>query len=147
TFEEVVKKINSELAASWMRDELKRVLYYNKLSFKESGISSQDLVEYLELIDKKEVTAKAAKKIIEHMPNNDKTPKEIAKELGLMGVVNQDEVIEAAKKAVADNPEAVADYLEGKKASLNFLVGQVMRFTKGKADPGETVKIIKDLVD
>ncbi|MGL6298761.1 MAG: Asp-tRNA(Asn)/Glu-tRNA(Gln) amidotransferase subunit GatB, partial [Methanobacteriaceae archaeon] len=45
TFEEVVKKINSELAASWMRDELKRVLYYNKLSFKESGISSQDLVE------------------------------------------------------------------------------------------------------
>lgn len=146
-FEEVVKRINSELAASWMRDELKRVLYYNKLSFKESGISSQDLVEYLELIDKKEVTAKAAKKIIEHMPNNDKTPKEIAKELGLMGVLTQDEVVEAAKKAVADNPEAVTDYLEGKKASLNFLVGQVMKFTKGKADPGETFKIIKDLVD
>ncbi|MGL4670159.1 MAG: Asp-tRNA(Asn)/Glu-tRNA(Gln) amidotransferase subunit GatB [Methanobacteriaceae archaeon] len=147
TFEEVVKKIDSQFAASWMRDELKRVLYYNKLSFKESSISSNDLIEYLEMIDKKEVTAKAAKKIIEHMPNNPKSPKEIAIELGIIGVVNQDEIVEVAKKAVDENPEAVADYLEGKKTSLNFLVGQVMKLTKGKADPGETVKIIKDLVE
>ncbi len=50
------------------------------------------------------------------------------------------------KKAIEENSEAVEDYKAGKGASLNFLVGQVMRLTRGKADPGETVKILKELL-
>ena len=50
-------------------------------------------------------------------------------------------MIAAVKQAIEENPKAVNDYLEGQKSSLNFLVGQVMRLTRGKADPGETVKI------
>ena len=81
------------------------------------------------------------------MPNNEKSPKEIGEELGLMGVVEENAILNAAKKAIEENPKAVNDYKEGQKASINFLVGQVMRFTKGKADPGETVKILKDLIE
>ena len=81
------------------------------------------------------------------MPENDKSPKEIAEELGLLGVVKEDEVLAAVKQAIDENPKAVKDYNDGQKASLNFLVGQVMRFTKGKSDPGETVKILKDLIE
>ena len=51
------------------------------------------------------------------------------------------------KQAIEENPKAVNDYLEGQKASLNFLVGQVMRLTRGKADPGETVKLLKDNIE
>ena len=95
----------------------------------------------------KEITTKAGQRIIENMPNNEKSPKAIAEELGLLGVVKDDEIIAAVKQAIEENPKAVNDYLEGQKASLNFLVGQVMRLTRGKADPGETVKLLKDNIE
>ena len=107
----------------------------------------EDIVELLEMLQNKEITTKAGQRIIEHMPNNKQTPKAIAEELGLLGVVKDDEVIGAVKQAIEENPKAVNDYLEGQKSSLNFLVGQVMRLTRGKADPGETVKILKENIE
>ena len=146
-YEEVAKEVDSKFAAQWMRDELKRVLSYNKLDFAESGITAKHLVEFLNMLINKEITTKAGQRIIENMPNNEKSPKAIAEELGLLGVVKDDEIIAAVKQAIEENPKAVNDYLEGQKASLNFLVGQVMRLTRGKADPGETVKLLKDNIE
>ena len=147
TYEEVAKEVNPKYSANWMRDELKRVLTYNKITFADSEISAKDIIELINLLLNKEITVKAGQRIVEKMPNNEKSPKEIGEELGLMGVVEEDAILNAAKKAIEENPKAVNDYKEGQKASINFLVGQVMRFTKGKADPGETVKILKDLIE
>ena len=147
TYEEVVKEIDPEFAASWMKDELKRVLTYNKIDLDESEITSTELIELFNLLQNNEITTKAGQRVIEHMPNNDKNPKAIAEELGLIGVVEDDKVVEAAKQAIDENPQAVEDYNNGKKNSINFLMGQVMRLTRGKADPAETVKILKDLLD
>lgn len=146
-YEEIVKEVDSKFAAKWMRDELKRVLSYNKLDFADSGITAADLVEFLKMLESKEITTKAGQRIIENMPNNEKSPKSIAEELGLLGVVKDDEVLKAVKQAIEENPKAVQDYLDGQKASLNFLVGQVMRLTRGKADPGETVKMLKENIE
>lgn len=146
-YEVVAKEINPKYAGLWMRDELKRVLTYNKIDFSESGISTADIIEILKLLTNKEITVKAGKRIVEQMPNNEKSPKEIGEELGLMGIVEEDAVLNAAQQAIEENPKAVNDYKEGQKASINFLVGQVMRLTKGKADPGETVKILKSLIE
>jgi aspartyl-tRNA(Asn)/glutamyl-tRNA(Gln) amidotransferase subunit B len=146
-FEEVAKEVDPVFAGNWMREELKRVLTYNKFDFTESGISTKDIVEIINLLLNKEITTKAGQRIVEQMPNNDKSPKEIGEELGLIGIVEEDAVLNAAKQAIDENPKAVNDYKEGQKNSINFLVGQVMRLTKGKADPGETVKILKDLIE
>ncbi|WP_407414706.1 Asp-tRNA(Asn)/Glu-tRNA(Gln) amidotransferase subunit GatB [Methanobrevibacter sp.] len=146
-YEEIVKEIDPKFAAKWMRDELKRVLSYNKLDFSDSGITANDLIEFLNMLQSKEITAKAGQRIIEQMPNNDQSPKEIAEDLGLLGVVKDDEVLAAVKQAIEENPKAVEDYLAGQKASINFLVGQVMRLTRGKADPGETVKLLRENIE
>lgn len=146
-YEEVAKQIDPKFASMWMRDELKRVLTYNKLSFKESEILVEDIVELLTMLQNKEITTKAGQRIIEHMPNNKQTPKAIAEEQGLTGIVKDDEVMAAVKQAIEENPKAIEDYKAGQKASLNFLVGQVMKLTRGKAEPGETVKIIKDNIE
>ena len=146
-FEEVAKEVDPVFAGNWMREELKRVLTYNKFDFTESGISTEDIVEIINLLQNKEITTKAGQRIVEQMPNNKKSPKEIGEELGLIGIVEEDAVVKAAKQAIDENPKAVNDYKEGQKNSINFLVGQVMRLTKGKADPGETVKILKDLIE
>jgi aspartyl-tRNA(Asn)/glutamyl-tRNA(Gln) amidotransferase subunit B len=146
-YEEVVKEIDPVFAAKWMRDELKRVLTYNKLDFASSEITAENLVEFLNMVQSKEITVKAGQRIIEQMPNNEKTPREIAEEMGLLGVVKDDEILAAVKQAIDENPKAVDDYLSGQKASINFLVGQVMRLTRGKADPGETVKLLKENIE
>ena len=129
-YEEVVKEVDPVFAAKWMKDELKRVLSYNKLDFADSGITVENLVELFNMLQNKEITTKAGQRIIEQMPNNEKSPKAIAEELGLLGVVKDDEVLAAVKQAIDENPKAVEDYLAGQKASINFLVGQVMRITR-----------------
>ncbi len=145
-FEEVAASIDPEFAALWMRDELKRVLYYNKISFAESMITPHDIIELLTMIRKKEITSKAAKKIIEKMPLNTKGPRDIATEMGLIGIIDESEVIKAVEQAIRENPGAVEDYHAGKEAAINFLVGQVMRMTRGKAEPERTVELIKERI-
>lgn len=147
-YEKVVKSVDPKFAAMWMRDELKRVLTYNKFDFEESEISAENIIKLLNLLNNEEITTKAGQRIIEKMPKNaKKSPKEIAEELGLLGVVEKDEILNAAKQVITENKAAFKEYKEGKGALLNFLVGQVMRLTRGKADPGETVKILKNLMD
>ncbi len=143
-YEEVAKKIDPSFAALWMRDELKRVLNYNKMGFADSGITTDNIVELLKLIQDKKVTPKAAKKIIEKMPKNKDSPTKIAEELGLIGVSDKESVLKAVNQAIDENPQAVSDYHEGKKGAMNFLIGQVMRLTRGKADPGETAKFLSE---
>lgn len=145
-FEEVAKEIDPEYAALWINKELKRILAYNKLDYKDSYMTSDRIIELLKMVRSKEITAKASKKIVEQMPLNTKSPKEIAEEMGLIGIVSEDKVREAAEKAVQENPEAVQDYHDGKKAAINFLLGQVMKHTRGKANPKEAVKFIEELV-
>lgn len=144
TFEEVSKEIDPSVAALWIRDELKRILSYNKIDYNESQITSSRIIELLKMTESNEITAKSAKKIVEKMPQNDKSPRDIAEELGLIGIVSEDEVLSAVKKSIEENPKAVEDYHDGKQEALNFLLGQVMRYTKGKADPKEAVSKIKD---
>lgn len=98
------------------------------------------------MIQKKEVTTKAAKKIIEEMPFNTRSPREIATEMGLIGIIDESQVIEAVEQAIRENPQAVQDYHDGKEAAINFLVGQVMRITRGKAEPERTVELIKERI-
>jgi aspartyl-tRNA(Asn)/glutamyl-tRNA(Gln) amidotransferase subunit B len=142
-FEEVVKSIDSKFAALWMRDELKRVIYYNKMSFKESEITPAQIVDLLKMLQDKKITAKAGKRVMEKLPKNKQMPSQIAEEMGLTGVVDENIVLKAVKQAVKENPGAVSDYYEGKKNAMNFLIGQVMRLTRGKADPGETHKLLE----
>ena len=146
-FEEVCKEADAKTAARLMRDELKRVLHYNKIQYAESLITPSDIIELINLIDTKQITPEAAHKLIEQMPGNEKTPTEIGKEMDIIGVVEDDAVIKAVEQAIEENPNAVTDYKNGKENAVNCLVGQVMRLTRGKANAGETNKIIKDKLD
>ena len=146
-FEEVCKEVDANVAARLMRDELKRVLHYNKIQYAESKITPSDIVELINLIESKQVTPEAAHKLIEQMPGNDKTPTEIGNEMDIIGVVEDDAIVNAINQAIEENPNAVEDYKNGKDNTVNFLVGQVMRLTRGKANAGETNKMIKEKLD
>lgn len=143
-FEEVAREVDPKFAALWMRDEVKRVVYYNKLNFKESEITPAQLVELFNMLLDKKITTKAGQRIMEKLPKNSRMPSTIAEEMGLLGVVEEDEVHRAVKQVIEENPEAVKDYYNGQKKALNFLVGQIMKLTRGKADPSHTNQLIRD---
>lgn len=141
-FEEVAREIDPPYAASWIRDELKRVLEYNKKSYRESGITTLQIKELLQMIAGDEITPKTGKKIIEKLSEEPRSPRALVEKMGLIKLKDDSVVVNAVDEAMAENQRAVEDYLSGNSGALNFIVGQVMRKTKGRAD----AKTVNELI-
>ena len=144
-FEKIAKKINPVLAARWLRKELLRVANYNELEIDQLNIDEKHIIELLEMVEKKEITDNVAKKILEQLATKPFSPKEYVKKEGLGAVSNTAELEKVCKEAIAENPAAVEEYRKGNEKSFNFLVGAVMRKTRGKAAPNEVNAILKKL--
>jgi aspartyl-tRNA(Asn)/glutamyl-tRNA(Gln) amidotransferase subunit B len=147
TFEKIAKEVDPKFAANWIRDELKRVLLFNKKTFKESEIKTKHVVDLLKMIRSGEITAKTGQKVIEIMGEKPGNPKKIVEELGLVKITKNDVLESAVDEAIKENQKAVDDYLGGKEEALNFVVGQVMRKTKGRADPATILNMLKERLE
>ena len=153
-FEKVVQELgvnerNVNLAVTWIRNELKRVLAYNKIDFLESNLKPEHLTELIRLITDNTISQKIGKKVIEIMVEHrgKKSPREIVEEMGLTVITEDDVLLKACEEAIKNNPKAVKDYLDGNKVALHFLMGQVMKLTRGRAEPKKVVKILKEKLD
>lgn len=146
-FEKIAKHVNAKLAANWIKRELIRVLEYNNISFAQSNIKPEHLIELLKMIESREITVKAGQKVMECLAQNPESPIEICKKLGLYGIEDESIVEKAVKEVIEENKKAVDDYLSGKKEALHYLVGQVMRKTRGKADPDTVLNKIKTFIE
>ena len=131
-FEEVAEKINPEFALSWVTIELLRVLNYNKKSLSEVKIKIEHFIELLEAVKNKEITELKAKQILnEFVPESFSIKTRIKKD-GMID--NKKEIEEIIKKVLEKNSQAIEDYKQGKKEALNFLLGEVMKASKKRAD-------------
>ena len=146
-FEKVAVAVNPELAAKWIRRELARVLNYNKKSLDDTSISSIHLVDLLKLVESRTITDAVAAKILEKLVEAPFDVREYVKNEGLGAVSDKDTLEKYCKEAISDSQKAVEDYKAGNEKALNFVVGQVMRKTKGKATPNEVNEIIKKLIN
>ncbi|MFC1753591.1 Asp-tRNA(Asn)/Glu-tRNA(Gln) amidotransferase subunit GatB [Thermoproteota archaeon] len=145
-FEKVAKKVDPVLAAKWMRRELMRVVNYNNKNFEDLEIDETHMIELLEMIEKKEITENVAKKIIEKLMEEPFSPREYVKGLGLRVISDASELEDVCKSAIDENPKAVEEFKAGNEKSLHFLIGQVMKKTKGQAAPAEVHKLMKKLI-
>lgn len=146
-FEKVAKEINPLLAAKWLRRELTRVLNYNKKTLKEIEIDENHIIELLKLVENKEITETTAQQLMEKLIEKPFDVKEYVKKQGLSAVSDKKLIEKFCKEAVAENKSAVEDYKKGNEKALHFIIGQVMRKTKGKATPKEVNEIVKNLID
>ncbi|MBI2657905.1 Asp-tRNA(Asn)/Glu-tRNA(Gln) amidotransferase subunit GatB [Candidatus Woesearchaeota archaeon] len=144
-FEKVAEEIDPLLAAKWIRKELLRVLNYNKKSLTESGITEIQMIDLLKLVERKHITENVASKILEMLSADFDVNKYVKKE-GLEAVSDISELEKYCREAIEENPKAVEDYKKGGARALNFIVGAVMRKTKGKATPKEVNEIILKLI-
>jgi aspartyl-tRNA(Asn)/glutamyl-tRNA(Gln) amidotransferase subunit B len=102
---------------------------------------AEKLIQVLKLLAVKKITEKGAVKVIRVMLDEGGDPLKIVRRLDLM-VMDLSEVERLCDEVIEENSQAVSDYISGRKEALNYLVGQVMKKSRGKADPGETNRIL-----
>ena len=143
-FEEISKRVNPIFTAKFLRRDL--VKYLENKSLKEVILDTQHMTELAELFCNKKITDKIAKELLEKLLKNDFSPKDYVKEKKLEIVDNVSELNKFVQQVIEENPNALEDYLKGRAESLNFLVGQVMRLSQGKASPEKVKDIFKKAI-
>ena len=110
----------------------------------ESKITPENFAELISLIYKGEISSKIAKQVLKEMYDRGADPSHIIKEKGLSQMSNQKELEEIIKDVISKNPKPVEDYKKGKENALQFLAGQVMAKTRGRAKPDTVQEILKE---
>ncbi|AEF16781.1 Aspartyl/glutamyl-tRNA(Asn/Gln) amidotransferase subunit B [Thermoanaerobacterium xylanolyticum LX-11] len=142
-FEKCVLEYSSaKTVSNWIMGEMMRLLKETGKEVEEVLIKPHQMASLLNLIDNGTITGSIAKTVFEEMFATGKNPEEIVEEKGLKQLSNEDEIREIALKVIEDNPKSVEDYKNGKDKAIGFLVGQIMKATKGKANPQLANKIL-----
>ena len=142
-FESVAKKVSSpELAAKWILGDLMAILNRENCSIKNSKISSENMVDLINKIEKGLLSGPGAKKVIELSWSSDESIENLMKNEGLDEIKSEKEIIEIIEKIIKDNSKQYEQYLNGKEKLFGFFVGQVMKETKGSVDPKEVNKLL-----
>ena len=144
-FEDCLKDFNKpKLASNWIMGNLLGLLNNTGKTIDQSPVSPQMLASLLKLVDKNVINDNTAKKVFEQMAESGDDPQKIVKDQGLMQVSDNNELNNIVDKILISNPKEVEAFKNGKKKLLSFFMGQVMRETKGKANPKAVNEILKN---
>ena len=145
-FDSVVKAIDKQdpkLAANWIMGDLSAALNKADLDIEQSPVSAQSLAQLLKRILDSTISGKIAKTVFEAMWAKEGSADEIIESKGLKQVTDLGAIEKAIDEVLAQNPEQVAEYRAGKERVFGFLVGQIMKATKGKANPSQLNELLK----
>ena len=135
---------DGKLTANWMITELFGALKKDNISLSNSPISPENLGQLIALISDSTISGKIAKDVFAEMMISKKSPSDIVKEKGLEQVSDDTEILKLIDKVISENEDKVKDYLGGKDKLFGFFVGQVMKLSQGKANPGMVNKLLKN---
>ncbi|MBI5347006.1 MAG: Asp-tRNA(Asn)/Glu-tRNA(Gln) amidotransferase subunit GatB [Candidatus Aenigmarchaeota archaeon] len=140
-FETVVKDVEPKLAGSWLAVQVPKTLNYNNLRIKDSGLRPEHLIKLLKLVEHEKITEKTAEETLRKIVLNPQDPENLVKDMAK--IFDKKELEDAVNEVLASHPKAIIDFKSGKKEALNFLMGQVMRKTKGRGDSATIRDILK----
>jgi len=131
-------------ASNWIMGSLLGLLNAEGKSIEESPVSAENLGNLLKLIADGVISGKIAKTVFEEMAKTGKSPRSIVEEKGLVQVSGKPAIEEIVAKVLSRHPKEVEDYKGGKTKVLGFFVGQIMKESKGKANPAMVNEILKE---
>jgi aspartyl-tRNA(Asn)/glutamyl-tRNA(Gln) amidotransferase subunit B len=134
---------NPKAVSNWIMGDFTRMLNEKEIEIDESKVTSQNLAELITLIDKGTISSKIAKQVFEDMFETGENAKDIVEKKGLVQMSDEGAIKEIVQKVVDANPQSIVDYKAGKDRAIGFLVGQIMKETKGKANP----KLVTDILN
>ncbi|MEK6886244.1 MAG: Asp-tRNA(Asn)/Glu-tRNA(Gln) amidotransferase subunit GatB [Nanoarchaeota archaeon] len=145
-FEKISKHVNPTLTAKWLRREFVRIANYNELELDEMKITEKELTPLLKLMQNNQITEKTGQKIMNELGSKLFDVEKYVKDNKLEAVSDKGDLEKFCKEAIKENPNVVQDIKSGNDKAINFLVGQVMRKSRGTASPDEVLKSLKKLV-
>ncbi|MBH0196891.1 MAG: Asp-tRNA(Asn)/Glu-tRNA(Gln) amidotransferase subunit GatB [Nitrospira sp.] len=143
-FESCVKLFNQpKTVSNWVMGELTRELNNAGTDVSASPVPPERLVELLKMVDQGAISLKAAREIFPEVYRSGKTPAQIVEEKGLTQVSDEGTLDKIIEEVLTKSPVQVAQFKEGKQQVVGFLVGQVMKASGGKANPGKVNELLK----
>ena len=146
-FEETVAICNQpKKVSNWLMGETMRLMKEKEVDTEDLSFSPANLAKLIALVDSKAINSSVAKEVFEVMFEQDIDPEKYVEEKGLKTVNDEGALRKTIEDVIANNPQSVEDYHNGKEKAIGFLVGQTMKAMKGKADPGMVNRILKELL-
>ncbi|MHC1719646.1 MAG: Asp-tRNA(Asn)/Glu-tRNA(Gln) amidotransferase subunit GatB [Clostridiaceae bacterium] len=143
-YEDAVSKgANPKTAANWLLGDILRLLKEKELESSAIPVSAEALVQLLDMIGSGKISNTAAKEVFEEMFVSGKSADKVVSEKGLSQISDTSELEKIADDILDSNPQSIEDFKAGKKQAAGFLMGQLMKASKGKANP----KVAKELLD
>ena len=133
---------NPKLLANWINVDVMAVLNKEEIEMKDFIISAKHLAELVKLIDSKQISNKQAREVFSIMLKKDDDPQQIVASLGQTMISDEEVILNLIHQVLQSNKQSIQDYKNGKDRALGYLVGQVMKLSKGQANPGLTSKLL-----
>lgn len=133
--------------SNWLMGETMRLVNDSEMDLTDISFAPEHLAALIGMVKKNEINRKVAKEVFEKIFKEDVDPKAYVEEHGLKSMNDEGALKETITQIVSGNPKSVEDYKAGKKKAMGFLVGQTMKATQGKADPGVVNKILKEILE
>jgi len=146
-FEAVASSANPRLAANWTRNDVLRILNEQKVTIDQYRVTPAMLARLIRLIESGAIGGKAAKEVFEEMSASGSDPEAIVESKGLSQISDPTAIRQAAVRVLENNAAQVAQYRGGKAQVFGFLVGQLMKETRGKAKADVANAILRELLD
>jgi len=137
-------KVNAKLASNWILTNLFSRLNESDIDIKGSPLKANKLAELILRIEDKTISNNAAKKVFDEIWDQDKSVDDVIEHLGLKQISNENEIVDILNQVLQDNEVMVEEYKSGKDKAFNALIGQVMKASKGKANPAQVSQLLKD---
>lgn len=134
----------AKAATNWILNELFARLKESGGDLADSKLQPAQLSGLIMLVENGTITPKTAKDVFEEMFNSGQSAEQIVKDKGLAAISDEGALIAVVEKVILDNPKAVADYKAGKEASINSLIGGVMKATQGKATKDTVIRLLRE---
>ena len=142
-FEETLKDIDdTKLVSNWIMGDVLRRLNEEDASVSDLKFTSKDLADLLNIVKSGKINNNTGKKVLRDMFETGKKPEEIVKEKGLIQISDEGELENMVEEILDKNQQSIEDYKNGKDRAVGFLVGQIMKATRGKANPQIVNKIL-----
>lgn len=146
-FEETYKHVDdSKLLSNWVMGDVLRRLKEEDMEIEALHVSPKDLADLILMVKDGKINNNTGKKVLRDMFETGKSPEIIVKEQGLIQISDEGTLEEIVERILDANPQSIEDYKNGKDRAIGFLMGQIMKETKGKANPQMVNKMLLDKI-
>ncbi len=142
-FDKTIKyNANPKLLVNWIMVDIASYLNKNNYSISDLKLSPEHLSDLVKLISEGKISSKQAKDVFLDIVETDASPIDVANKLGIVQMSDENAIMDLVVEALNENPQAIEDFKNGKDRAVGFLVGQIMKKSRGKANPAMTSKLV-----